>query len=492
MRPVALGVALALLAVTVVIVTSVLRRPGETGTPPPAETRLMLAVMPFADLDNRPDRQFFGDGLTEEMITQLGRLQPERLGVIARMSSMQYRGTQKPLDVIGSELGVDYILEGSVRSFGERVRITAQLIQVSDQTHLWAESYDAELGDLLQVQDDVALRVAQALALELLPDQPLAQARAGTRVTAAYEAYLRGRYEWNTFSGDRYPHAIEQFKRAIELDPSYAAAWAGLADTYNLQSFTANVRPLEAYPLAREAAFEALKHDSNSAMAHNSLAFVLLYHDYDLRAADREFRRAIDLAPNYAMAYHWWAGALAALELHDDAIEAIRHAVELDPVELSVLSDMGWYYLFADRWDEGVAECRRILEMQDYGWARACIFEGLIGAGRLADALQLTPYSDPAVAAEFEGQDAESVLRTLRERALEDKLGDELLRERYPLEIALAYAALGDGDGAFEWLDRAYELRDPWLVFLKVDPRFDRISGDPRYDELARRVGLPS
>jgi TolB-like protein/DNA-binding winged helix-turn-helix (wHTH) protein/tetratricopeptide (TPR) repeat protein len=455
----------------------------------------LLLVAPFQNLDNDPEREYFCDGLTEEMITQLGRLQPERLGVIARISSMTYKDTDKTVGQIGEELGVDYVLEGSVRSDADRMRITVQLIQVSDQTHLWAETYDAEFGDLLTIQGDVSVEVAGVLALELLPDRPLAHARAGTRVTAAYEQYLRGRHEWNTFTGEGYRRAIGNFERAIELDPNFAAAHSGLADAYNLLAFTSDVLPGEAFPHARDAAAAALTIDDRSAEAHNSMGFVELYDAFDFDEADRHFARAIELSPNYAMAYHWRAGALSVLERHDEAIAAMRLAVELDPVSLSLLSDAGWYYLFADRYDEAIDECKRTLAIAEYGWAEACLFVGYEKSGRFDEALELVrdgwdAASDPEVAAALALPDAESTLAALQQVRLKKTLEDEGLQQRYPVELALAHAAAGDIDGAFEWLERAWEIRDGWLIFLRVDPRLDQLHGDPRYEELSARIGL--
>ncbi|ANM29719.1 hypothetical protein ABI59_09225 [Acidobacteria bacterium Mor1] len=456
-----------------------------------ATGRVMLAVLPFVDLDDGQEKRFFADGMTEELIMQLGRLQPERLGVIARMSAMHYRDSSEPVDVIGKELGVDYVIEGSVRASADRLRVTAQLIQVSDQTHLWSDAYDVPLDDVLQVQGEVAVRVAQALALELLPDEPLAQARAGTRNTRAYEAYLRGRYEWNTFQSERYPQAVAHFEQAIALDPDYAAAWAGLANVHNLRTWGSALGPMETFPAARRAAERALELDPSSPEAHAALGFVRLYGDFDATGADREFRRAVELAPNYAMAYHWWAGALAALERHDEAIGAVRRAAELDPVSLSVLSDLGWYYLFADRYEEGLAECRGILEGQGYGWAEACMYHGLVALGREREALAYTAYAQPEVAREFEGRKAGEILAALRQRRLRE-LRDGERRPAGELELAMAAAEAGEKELAFDAVERAWDYRDPWLMFLQVDPRLDGLSGDPRRNEISRRLGLPS
>ncbi|MCB1036468.1 MAG: winged helix-turn-helix domain-containing protein [Acidobacteria bacterium] len=462
----------------------------------PGLGRKMLAVLPFDNLDGDPDRDFFCDGLTEEMIAQLGRLDPERLGVVARTSSSLYKGSEKGVREIGRELGVDVLLEGSVRTDGSAARITAQLIQVSDQSHLWSETYDTELTDLLEVQGEVAVEVARVLALELLPDRPLALARAGTRVTEAYEAFLRGRHEWNRFTDEGHRLAVGHFRQATELDPAFAAAWAGLANAYNLQSFSREVRPAEVFPRAREAAETALRLEGRLAEAHAALAFVRLYFDYDPASAEEEFQRAVELRPSYAMAFHWRAGALSALKRHDQAIEAMQRALELDPLSLSVQSDAGWYYLFAGRRDEAAAECRRTLESAEYGWARSCLVEVEAEAGRFDRALELLGPSlgqelqnDPRWQEVLAVEDPKAAFLAARRLQLADRLRRDP-EHRQPVSLAILQAAVGDLDAAFDSLERAFELRDAWLVFLDVDPRFAPLREDPRIGELLERVRL--
>jgi TolB-like protein/DNA-binding winged helix-turn-helix (wHTH) protein len=460
----------------------------------PPQGKILLAVMPFKNLDGDASRDYFGDGLTEELITQLGRLQPERLGVIAQLSSMSYKGTRKTVETIGQELRADYILESSVRGPGDTVRVTTQLIQVSDQTHLWTETYDRRLADILEIQADIARRVAASLALELLPDEPMAMARAATSVTEAYEQYLRGRHQWQRFNREGYLQAATHFERAIELDPRYPQAYAGLADAYNLLTFDGTT-PAEAFPKARQAARQALQLDPDLAEAHNSIGFVRLYYDYDLDGADSAFRRAIEISPNYAMAYHWWAGALSAQGRHDEAVEAVRHSLVLDPVSLSLMSDLGWYYLFADRPVEALDECLRTLEIEpNYGWAKSCRDQALIRLGRLdeflgffrQDALnqglpveKLTGLDDPDPQVGFA-----HAARLRFEEQRRQSGGD-------PVWLAMTYAAAGEIDGAFRLLEQGLENRNPWLVFLRADPRFGPLADDPRFDEMSLKIGLP-
>ncbi len=465
-------------------------RPGarpETSTRKGTGERVMLAVLPFDNLSGDASRDYLSDGMTEEILTVLGRLRPDRLGVIARITAMTYKGTAKPIAEIGRDLGVAYVLEGSVRGSGERARVTAQLIAVADQTHLWAETYDAELGDLLGIQAQIARRIGRALALELLADDPLAAASLATSVPAAHDHYLRGRHQWNRFNAEGNVLAIAELKQAIELDPAYAQAHAALADAYNLHAFDGDGSPAGWFAQARKSAEHALALDPDLAEAHNSLAFAVLYGDYDPATADPIFRRARELAPNYAMSYHWHAGALAALGRHDEAIAAVRQALELDPLSLSVRSDLGWYYLFAGRWDDAAGECRATLEMSPgYGWATACLIEASIQTGnhreavrlaldRLRDRGQGTP--------ETRGLPAKAAMDAIMRHHLERELGkDDDDADR--LWRAILCTRLGQPDQAIDWLERAFEQHQPWLVFLRVDPRFAPLRGHPRFQAL--------
>ncbi len=460
-----------------------------------AGERTMLAVLPFDNLSGDPSQDYLSDGMTEEILTVLGRLRPDRLGVIARITAMTYKGTAKPIAEIGRELGVAYVLEGSVRGTPERARVTAQLIAVADQTHLWAETYDAELDDLLGVQARIARRIGRSLALELLADDPLAAGHLATSVPAAHDHYLRGRHQWNRFAAEGNVLAIAELSRAIELDPAYAQAHAALADAYNLHAFDGDGSPADRFARARSSAERALALDPDLAEAHNALAFAVLYGDYDPATADPIFRRARELAPNYAMSYHWHAGALAALGRHDEAIAAVRQALELDPLSLSVRSDLGWYYLFARRWDAAARECRATLEISPgYGWARACQIEAMIQTGDHRQAVRLASgqLRDGGAAATDAGDlsPAAGIAAVWRRHlALELEKTDG---EADALWRAILYSRLGEADRAIDWLERARQQHRPWLVFLRVDPRFASLHGHPRFETLAARLRLPA
>ncbi|CAM2064413.1 Winged helix-turn-helix domain-containing protein [Sulfidibacter corallicola] len=462
----------------------------------PPEGKIMLAVLPFQNYTGDARENDFADGLTEELITHLGRLQPERLGVISRISAMTYRDAPKTIAEIGQELGVHYILEGSLRRSGNRGRITAQLIQVADQTHLWAENYDFEPGDMLAIQDRVAHQVAKTLTLELLDGAMPAIARASLADTRAYHAFLRGRNAWFQFNGDAYLRAVAHFEEALTISPDAAIVYAGLADTYNLLAFTSKMNQAEAFELAKSTAHEGLQRDPDSAEAHNALAFALLYHDRDFVQSEFHFRKAVDLNPGFAMAYHWYAGLLSARNRHDEAIAAMETSLRLDPVSLSLRSDLGWYFLFADRPEEAVTAFKETLARNEhYGWAMGGLAQAYFELGlykqacyTLRKSLHLDGWSETETAF-LDGPNPRrawfDALSVQKEKRLREVQGDP---SGYALEMAMYCAQLGSIDEAFTWLDQAHA--DTWLVFLEVDPRLDRLHADPRFRPLANSLGL--
>ena len=491
-----IAVGASLILVPLIVLWALLSGSGSGTVATSGKTRLV--VLPLANLTGDAADDYLVDGVTEDLITHLGRLAPRRLGVIARLSSMTYQGTAKSVAEIGEELDVDYAIQGGVRRSGDQLRITAQLIQVDDETNLWAENYDFTMNDLLKIQSTVAAEIGRAVAQELLNEDREAQARAGTTRTAAYDSYLRGRFHWNRFNGDAYLEAVQHFDRAIELDPRYASAHAGSADAYNLLAFSGKMAHDEAFAQARVAAEQALILDRDLAEAHNSLAFAQLYADWDFASAEQSFEQAISLAPAYAMSHHWYAGVLAATEQHDRAIAAMSHALELDPVALSVISDFGWYYIYADRFDEGIDICERTLEMSpDHGWARSCLIQALYSSGRYQESLEamIEGSRDELPEGEAERLRAGDPLETLQ-RIFQDELDRSLAdgtpdAERAPLWMAKLHARVGNGDEAMRWLERAYADRDPWLIFIRVDPGFDPVHDAEGFDDLGRRIGLP-
>jgi TolB-like protein/Flp pilus assembly protein TadD len=456
--------------------------------------RVMLAVLPLENLSGNPDQEYFSDGLSEEMITQLGRLHPERLGVIARTSASHYKGTNKRVDEIGRELGVDYILEGSVWRQAERVRINAQLIRVSDQTHLWAETYERDLRDVLALQNEVARNIANAIQLELNVEEEHRLARSAAVDPEAYDAYLKGRYHWNKRSDAGYTKAIEYFRQAIAREPNYPHAYAGLADAYALLGSISNdqISRSEAIARARAAALKALDLDDTLAEALTSLAFVRMHYDWDWTGAEKEFQRAIKLNPGYATAHHWYAYCLLALGRSEEALREIRRAEESDPLSLIIKTDVAEILYFGRHYDEAIAQARKAVEMDPnfflahraLGWAlvqRAAYSEAI---AELQEGLRLEPGRGDlllylAYAYARAGQVGEARRILARVKPAEASF-----------EVVAVYVALGEKDAVFSWLEKGFKERSGLTVFLRTAPEYDPMRSDPRFADLLRRLGL--
>ena len=463
--------------------------------------KIMLAVLPFENLTGDSRQEYLSDGLTEEMITQLGRMHPEQLGVIARTSAMQYKKTQKGMDQIGRELGVAYVLEGSLRRAGDRVRVSAQLIQVRDQTHLWAESYERDLRDILALQSDVAQAIAREIDLTLSPQQQARMAGARPIDPRAYELYSKGRYFWNKRSEGGYRRAIQYFQQAIARDSEYAPAYAGLADAYALLGSMPNVElpRSEAMPRARTAAIKALALDEGLAEAHTSLAFVQMHFDWDWSAAEREFTRALQLNPGYPTAHHWYAFWLLAHGRAEEALQEARAAQRLDPLSLIINTDVGEMLYYGRRHDEAIEQGRRALEIDSafalahrvLGFAYlakrqfAPAIEELRTTARLSGGqLDLVAVLGLAYAEAGRRAEARKLLKTL-ERASQQ-------RPDLSHSIALVLAGLGEKDQAFARLEQAYQAHDGSLILLQVNPLLDPLRSDARFQDLVRRVFTPT
>jgi TolB-like protein/DNA-binding winged helix-turn-helix (wHTH) protein/Tfp pilus assembly protein PilF len=329
--------------------------------------RTTLAVLPFENLSGDPDQQYFADGFTEEMISQLGNLDPNRMAVIARVPAMQYKGDGKNARDIGRELGAEYILRGSVTREGERVRITAQLIHANDQTTMWAKDYDRGVRDILSLQSDVAGAIAGEIELKLTPAESARLAEAGAHPVDpdAYELYLKGRYFWNKRNEDAYVKAIDYFNQAIARDPEYARAYSGLADAYALLGSwpNAEIPRREAMPRAKAAALTALKLDETLAEAHASLAFVEMHYEWNWSASEQEFRRAIELNPNYATAHQWFAYWMMAQGRIEESLDENSRARKADPLSIIIRSDTVDLLECAGRFDEAIEKAREAMDL---------------------------------------------------------------------------------------------------------------------------------
>ena len=490
--PVLVGLAVALIAGLAIYLPRSRARTGPTGG------RQMLAVLPFENLTGDPAQEYFSDGLTEEMISRLGNLDP-RLAVIARTSVMQYKHNPAPLDRVGRELRVDYVLEGSVRREADKVRIAAQLIRMSDRTHIWARQYDRELGSLLAVQREIAQAVADRIELSLAPGNRIDRGRPVLLSPAAYEAYdlyLKGRYFWNTRTAEGFEQAVEHFQQAAEKDPTHARAYAGLADSWALMSTYNYGVPKELFPKARSAALRALELDDRLAEAHTSLALILEQYDWDWEAAEKEFRRAIQLDPSYATAHHWYAEFLSFQGRFEEALAASDRARRLDPLSAIIAADRGAILYFSRQYDRAIDQFRAALEMQPragrahmivWAYAQKRTFPQALTEMEIWRRGGDHPWTWSAQAWIFGQSGREGEAR----RAIE-KL-EQWARDRptdpMPM-LPAAYLGVDEKAKALAWLEKSFRERSAIITVLKVEPLYDPLREDPRFQELLRRVGL--
>ena len=453
-------------------------------------SKTMIAVLPFENLSGEALQDYFSDGMTEEMIAQLGRLHPQSLGVIARTSAMTYKGVNKDIARIGSELNVDFVLEGSVRSESDRVRITAQLIQVSDQTHLWSESYDRPSGDVLKVQSEVAGQIANSLAIRLLPEKGSASSHSES--PEAVDAYLRGRYLWNKGDREGLSRSVDYFQQAIEKDANYSAAFAGLADSYRLLGMRYAMLPAEAYPKAREAAVRAIELDSTNANAYVSLGSIKFRYEWRQEEAERDFLRAIEINPSLGLAHHDYAWFLIAMKRFDEGIDHMKLAQRLDPLSPLANSDVGWAYLMARRYDEAIEQIKRTLELEPtFGSALACLERAYSLKGETRLALEtLLRETGQDTASVGEG-DAAQMMRRLFRKRLDKRLAALKSAPSSPYNAATVCVAAGEQEQALGFLEKAYDERDPMLVAMGTDPAFDDLRQHPRFVALQKRLGFP-
>lgn len=465
------------------------------GTP----VRSMLAVLPFENLTGDPEQEYFSDGLTEEMISQLGNLDPAHLGVIARTSVMHYKHTGEALDRIGKELGVQYALEGSVRRDSNKVRITAQLIQIKDQSHIWARQYDRDLSNLLALQAEIAQEIAGEIQLTLGDHRRIDTARQSSLSPQGYEAYdlyLKGRFFWNKRTGQGFQQAIEYFQQAIAKDPNCARAYTGLADSYALLGGYSTTPQTESMPKARAAALKALELDPELAEAHTSLALITENFDFDWETAEKEYGRAIELNPNYATAHHWYAEYLSLQGRFTEALAESERARELDPLALIIAADQGVILFYARQYDASIAQFRAVKEMEPAFPRAHMVLAPYIEKHQFADALaELEQWEAPGGKSAWtwawrafvygrSGQNAQARQALAQVKQFYDR------GQSSPDPMLWALIAVGDRDEAFAWFEKAYADHSNVLTSLKVNPGFDGLRSDPRFQNLMRRVRL--
>ena len=452
----------------------------------------MLAVLPFQNLTGDAAQEYFSDGLTEEMITQLGNLNTQRLGVIARTSVMHYKNTQTPLDQIGRELNAQYVIEGSVRRDSGRVRISAQLIQVKDQSHVWARQYDRELKDLLALEGEVAQEIAEEIQLTFVSRKGPGTQSAVPQSFQGYDLYLKGLYFFNKRTPADLEEAIRYFEQAAAKDPNDARAYAGLAKADAILAAWRG-EPEKFMPKARAAAAKALEIDPNLPEAHTALALIVQNYDWDWQTSKKEFLRAIQLNPNDATAHHWYAEHLMWRGRFDEALEESQRAQQLDPLSLIIAADNGAILYFSRKYDAAIEKWRSVQDM-DPGFLRAHLIEGAyVEKAMFAEALAENEKATSADApywswcAYIHGRARQT---TEARRAIHELLQIDKSSPVDPMSVAQAFAGLGDKDQALAWLEKAYTRHSNELTALKVNPAYDFLRGDRRFEDLLRRVGL--
>ncbi|HEX3738746.1 MAG TPA: winged helix-turn-helix domain-containing protein [Terriglobales bacterium] len=468
---------------------------NRTHQPPPPQIR-SLAVLPLENLSGDAQQDYFADGMTDQLITDLAQIRALR--VISRTSVMAYRGERKSLPEIARELNVDAVVEGTVLRSGDRVRITAQLIQAPADKHLWAETYEGNVRDTLVVQTKVAQAIAEQIRIELTPQEQAGLRNLKEVEPDAYENYLKGRYFWNKRSSDGLRKAIQYFNQAIVQDPTYAPAYSGLSDSYALAGDWQYgvMTTKEALPKAIAAAKKAIELDANLSEAHTSLAFCLEGFNWDWQAADTEFRRAIELNPGYATGHHWYSWHLALIGKNEEAISEMRKAQNLDPLSLIINSDLAELLLIARFPDASIVQSRKTIEM-DSGFALA---HNQLGQAYLAKSMFPDAISELEKSVELSGGSAVCIANLARAYAASGRSdkASELLNElknrssggyQFSSELAVIYTTLGDKTRAIAWLERGYQDRFNPGVLLR--PSFDPLRSDPRFKDLVQRIGLP-
>jgi TolB-like protein/lipoprotein NlpI len=456
-----------------------------------------LAVLPLENLSRDPEQEYFAEGLTEALITTLAKI--GELRVVSRTSAIQYKGVRKPLREIARELQVDGIVEGTVLRSGERVRISAQLIEAETDTHLWAESYERTLRDILDLQAEVAQAIARQVQVKLTPQEQAQLAQSRPVNPEAYEAYLKGRYHWNRRSREGLPKGVQYFQEAIAKDTGYAAAYAGLADCLSGLSTYNFVAPVDGCGKAKKLALQALELDPSLGEAHASLAWVHTWYDYDFVAAEREFERSLELNPRYATAHQFFGFYLGMMGRYEEGYTEIKRAIRLDPLSTVFQWSLGFVYWMARRHGQAIEQVEKALELDPgfapahavHCWAALSKLMPEIAISAAQNAVRCSPGAamylatlGESYAAAGNPQEAQRML---------DHLHD-LSKQQYvtPYFLARIYLALGRKEEALHSLEAGYLERTSSLVFMKVDARLDELRGEPRFQDLMRRMNFPS
>jgi len=466
----------------------ILRRPSEIDS---------LAVLPLQNLSRDPDQEYFADGMTDELITDLAKA--GALRVISRTSIMHYKGLRKPLAEIARELNVAAVVEGTVQRVGERVRITAQLIQVKPEKHLWAETYERDLRDVLLLQESVAHDISIQIRIKLTPQEQAGLLKARPIDPEAHEAYLKGMYFWNKRTAPSLEKSIGYFNQALLKDPKYALAYVGLADAYNSMGSYGHIAPSEAFPKSHAAALKALALDDTLAEAHASIGYYKKMYEWDEPGADREFRRAIQLSPGYAFAHVWRGEALAILRRYTEALAELDRACALDPTSLLISDQRGFVLYMARRYDDAIEQIRKTIALEPrFAHAHCWLGKAYLQKGRLPEGLAelqeaaalpggdtqlFAPWVGYAYALAGKRAEAYKVVETTKARDADEPY--------LALGIAVIYSGLRQKDQALAWLEKACQERDPMFPVIIEEPAFDFLRSDAHFRDLVRRSALP-
>ena len=448
-----------------------------------------VAVIPFFNATGDPEADYLSDGISESIMNSLAQV--TRLRVTARSTVFRYKGRELDPQTIGRELNVRAVVTGRVAQRGDNLSISIEMVDVQNNLHLCGEKYNSKLADIFAIQEKIATQISDKLRLRLTGAEKKQLGRRYTEDLEAYQLYLKGRYFWNKRTGEAFRKAIEYFDQAIARDPVYALAHAGLADCYTLMPWYGYLWPREAFPKAKAASRRALEVDPKLAEAHISLAHATMNYDWDWKEAEKEFRRALDLNPNYVTAHYWYSDYFTAAGRHEAAIGQARRGRDLDPLSLIANAYLGSRFYYARLYDRALEQLRKTLEMEaKFRPALYWIGQVYVQIGQYEDALEALGQSGIGKGLGLtyaRMKQAEKAREIVREQERESE-------KRYvaPLDIAKTYMELGEADKAFTWMEKAYEERDVWLFFLNVDPELDLVRSDPRFKDLVRRIAPPA
>jgi len=453
-----------------------------------------ILVLPFVNLSNDPEQEYFSDGLTEELISSLARLRGMK--IISRTTSMQYKGTKKDIRSIGREIGAGYIMEGSVRIQGNHLKITAQFVDADNDVYLWAESYKGNMEDIFDIQEKVSLKIVDALRIQLTGEEKHALHKRYTDDADAYQFYLQGRYHWNKRNEPGLNMALHFFEKSIKKDESYALAWAGLADTYSLMGEYTNISRRALLSKQMAAVNRALQLDSQLPEAHISLAISLMLNEWDWKNSEKEFKLGIKLNPNYATGRHWYAEWLLYNGKFDEALHEISTAVELDPFSQGILKDKGIHFYYTRQYDKAIEIALKTLDLdpgfvpvhrllslayQGKGLHDQAIKENQIWGSKTGNLIK----TDISLAHLYAVAGRRQEVKNIIDRIEAHQLGSNDYRG-----MALVYTAMEDKEKALEWLEKSYEKHEESLCSLNVDPKFDLLHSEKRFDDLLKKLGL--